>query len=289
MVSIKARALDFNGYYHYAKPPISGIEYQAVYFNDADPINVSVHYNDDDVDETGSGSIKMTDMRVDNMELSDWYIGLALFDETGTLCKGHSATQTGGNIESVVFPKDELIVSKSYMLVPFFSNKRLEFFPGDVTEGGIQLMTVPIVQPVKFRYLDVSTLLVINADANWSEDKSSITFTIYIINNGTTDRNLTDPDNNGGTVRLVRKREGLETRDQYWALDLEEGDFDIDLGLTYVPKNGINVTKTQVIPEKKGEIDFRSSDYVILVRLSSMNRNFDYGPNDIPNSNSEPS
>lgn len=289
MSSIRARALDFNGYYHYAKPPIGGIEYQTVYFNDADPINVSVYYNDDDVDETGSGSIKMTDMRVDNMELSDWYIGLALFDEEGTLCKGHSATQTGGNIESVEFPKNELIVSKSYMLVPFFSNKRLQFFPGDVTEGGIQLMSVPIVQPVKFKYLDVSTLLVINIEASWSEDKSSITFTVTIINNGTTDRNLTNPDNNGGTVRLVRKREGLETRDQYWALNLEEGDFDIDLGLTSVPKNGISVTKTQVIPEKKGEIDFRSSDYVILARLSSMNRNFDGGPEEVPNSNSVPS
>lgn len=272
MIPPKGRQLDFDGYFHYAQPPVKEMDSQEYYFNIDGPIDVSIAYNPDDVDETGSGSIKMTDLIIDNMPLSDWYIGIAVYSEDGSLCKGYVATQQGENVETIHYPSDELIVGQTYLLVPFYSKVKLEFNSGDSTEES--LMSIPIVQPVKFRYRDVTELLTIIPDIIWAEDKKSFTLDVKVVNNGVTFRNVEI-----GTARVMAVRSGFQSSDDYWTANIDaELDYEVDLGLSNVdiPVTGLAVSKTVNVRE-----NFNDYTYVLLVRLISMKRNFDYGPEEI--------
>jgi hypothetical protein len=261
------RVLDYNGYYHYAKAPIIGIDSQAQYFKvQNESIDVSIAYNDNDVDETGSGSLKMSEIWVDNQSLDKWYVGVAIFNEDGEDVVGFVANQQGEKIETIKYPNRLLIIGKSYILVPFYSKWALDESLGD---GDKSIMAIPVVQPVKFKMEDPSKLLFIGADAQWSEDRSSISLYVDVVNNGVGDRPI-----DSAYARLMVERLELSTPDEYWAANLDaKTDFDIDLGLTYIPKNGINVKKIQSIAQEN-----RDKTYVVLVRIYGAGINFDHGP-----------
>lgn len=261
------RQEDYNGYYHYAKAPITGIDSQSEYFKLQDtPIDVSISYNGDDVDSTGSGSLKMSDLIIDNISLDKWYIGLVIFNEDGSRVVGYTASQQGANIESVSYPTTGLVIGQKYMIVPFYSKWELNEKQG---EGDKSIMAIPIVQPVTFKLVDPEKLLSIGVEAAWSDDKSSISFTVEITNNGTGDREVSS-----SYARLMTERAGMYTQDEYWAEDLDSAtDFGIDLGITNVPKDGISISRTQRIAEAN-----RNKNYVLLVRLYGAGINFDQGP-----------
>lgn len=261
------RQEDYNGYYHYAKAPITGIGSQSEYFKLQDtPVDISISYNEDDVDANGSGSLKMSDLIIDNLSLDKWYVGMVIMDENGSEWIGFIANQQGAEMESIAFPMNMLVVGKTYMTVPFYSKTA---FDVSYTDGAKTIMSIPVAQPVKFKVADPSTLLFIEADVQWSSDKSRIDFTIEIINRGTGSRNV-----DVATARLMVERAGISTRDEYWALNLDATtDYDIDLGITNIPKDGLTVTKSQSIPEGN-----RNKNYVMLVRIVGAGINFDFGP-----------
>lgn len=261
------RANDFDGYYHYAQPPIKEMDSMDSYFKLEDtPVNVSIAYNEDDVDENGSGSLKMSDIIIDNQPLNDWYLGVVIFDESGSNIIGFNATQKGAEIETLSYPTTKLLIGSTYLLVPFYSRESLDDKYGD---GAKSIMALPIIQPVKFKVVDPSKLLSIGVDATWSDDKSSISFTVEITNNGTGDRAVTS-----SYARLMVERDGMYTPDEYWSENLDATtDFGIDLGITNVPKDGISISRTQRIAEAN-----RNKNYVLLVRLYGAGINFDFGP-----------
>lgn len=261
------RQEDYNGYYHYAKAPITGIDSQSQYFkiNDSE-VQVSISYNGDDVDENGSGSLKMSDFIIDNLSLDKWYVGVVIMDESGSDWIGFVANQQGADIETITFPMNMLVVGKTYMAVPFYSKTA---FDVSYADGDKTIMSIPVVQPVKFKVAEPSALLFIGADAQWSSDKSRIDFTVEIVNRGTGSRNV-----DVATARLMVERADLSTPDGYWALNLDATtDYDIDLGITSIPKDGLTVTKSQSIPQGN-----RNKTYVLLVRIVGAGINFDFGP-----------
>ena len=254
---------DFDGYYHYAQPPITEIDSQDSYFKlNGELVNVNISYNGDDVDSSGSGSLKMSDFIIDNLSLDKWYMGVVIMDETGSDWIGFVANQQGANIESIDFPMNMLVVGKSYIVVPFYSKTA---FNVSYADGDKTIMALPIVQPVKFRVRDAKELLSIGAEASWSSDNATVTFTVDIQNNGTGPRAV-----GPATARLMVLRDNLQSADDYWAANPSEGDYDIDLGITNIPQEGVSVTKTQAVLKDKA--------YVLLVRLYSAGINFDYGP-----------
>lgn len=259
------RILDYNGYYHYAKPPITGMDAQEQYYKLEDaPIQASIAYNENDIDETGSGSLQMSDIKIDNIPLDQWYVGVAILSEDGTNVVGRVATQSGENIETISFPSTGLVESYSYILMPFYSKTPIGINEGD--SGDWDLMAIPLVKPVTFKLESPSKMISVGVDAEWSGDKSSITVTVYAENKSVSAFDFTD------TSAVVKLRfEGMGFED-----GMAAGEYEVniasDIGVLY-PRQPKVVIKVQNIPS-----EYRTKTYYAWVRLYTAGINFNAGP-----------
>ena len=233
------RMLDFDGYYHYATPEINGLDAPANILS-SENIAVSVGKRESDLDADGSGSLDMKDITIDGISLDNWYVGIALFDNTGKAV-GWLATSKGLEIQQYEYPVNEGMIGKTYTIVPFYSKVYLDKDSGNSVEGA--LMSLPNLQPKNVTITSASSLLSIGVDAQWASNKSSIAFTLEITNNTT-----------GGVAvsksmaRLMEKRTNLTTADQYWALNADASkDYEISLNITSVPQAGLTQTFSQTI------------------------------------------
>ena len=255
--------LDFDGYYHNAEPQINGLDVPESVFI-GNNIAVSIGLRESDLDEDGDGSLDMKDILVDGVSLDEWYVGIAIFE--GDRLVGWKAEDKGLKAQQLEYPTTNGMVGKTYTIMPFYSKVPL---PKDSGNYDGALMPIPILAPQEVEIKSVDSLLSIYIDTVWSNDKSLITFTLQVDNKGVYDRPVTS-----SYARLMEERVGLNTPDEYWALDLDgEAEYGIELNITNIPKDGLIQTFTQDI---RGNNKDRT--YVLLVRLISAGENIDYGP-----------
>lgn len=262
------RMLDFDGYYHYATPQITGLHVPEKILSNNN-VAASVDLREPDLDADGSGSLDMKDITVDGIALSDWYLGMALF-ENGNNLIGWIATSKGVETQQIEYPVNSGMIGKEYTLVPFYSKVKLTKDSGNSVEGA--LISLPNLALKKVKVVDVNTLLSIEADAQWAANKASISFTLLISNNSGDSLPVTS-----SYARLMEQRSGLTTADQYWALNMDASkDYGIELNISSVPKDGLEKAYTQSIGSNNN-----NKTYVLLVRLVSGGNNYDQGPEEV--------
>lgn len=266
--SIYYRLLDFDGYYHNATPQISRLDVPDRVLS-SNNISASVGLRESDLDSDGSGSLDMKDITVDGIALSDWYVGIALFDKDNTPI-GWIATNKGIEANQFEYPTNEGMIGKEYTIVPFYSKVKLTQDSGNSINGA--LMSLPNITLKKVKIEATGVLLFIGADAQWSSNKSSISFTLTVTNNKGDAMPITS-----SYARLMEERSGLTTADQYWALNMDASkDYGIELNISSVPKDGLEKEYTQNIASSN-----KDKTYVLLVRLVSGGNNYDYGPEEV--------
>lgn len=275
--SLYYRRMDFDGYYHYAEPQIRELDVPAdVIVGNTIPASVGIR--EDDRDSSGSGSLNMDEITVDNIALSNWYVGIALFE--GSTLRGWIAEHKGLTMQQYEYPTDSSMIGKTYTVVPFYSKVYLSKDSGVSIDGA--LMPLPVLQPMQVKVNSTAILISIGAEAIWASDKMSISFTVTALNEGSSSLTFTT-----ATARL-RFIENATSVNAGWVNGMQAGEYEFNLlnyGLASTISAGAEDT-TNVISQSIGS-SYRDKTYVLLVRLYGGGINFDYGPEEVPEDESE--
>ena len=244
------RMLDFDGYYHDAEPQINGLDAPPTILS-GNNIAVSVGIRESDLDSSGSGSLDMSEITVDGTALSNWYVGIALF-ENDTKLVGWIATSKGLSAQQYEYPTTSSMAGKSYTIVPFYSKVYLSKDSGNSVDGA--LMPLPNLMPQRVTVISRSSRLYVGIDEPlWDSARTTISFTVIATSNST------------DIVKVSSAIIKLRFIENSFEAGMQAGEYEFDMGAFDVPA-GQEVVRSfsQIIGSS-----YRNRDYIVYVKMMS--------------------